>query len=225
MTSNHLLLAVPAAFLLLSAPAMAEDFKVNTSLTLASDYIWRGVSQTDSSPAVFGAVSASYGKFYFGGGAENVDFAGIHTEYDLWAGYNIPLGSANLDLGVVRYGYVDAPANIDTLEVKATLSRAFAHGSVAGTVMHTSNYFGSDLAATYYELSASHALGAKWSVSGAVGYQTLDNSSGDYSTWNIGVGYAVTPKVGLDLRYSDNDVDSPARIYDAKLVASVKVSL
>ena len=47
---------------------------------------------------------------------------------------------------------------------------------------------------------------AKWTVSGALGKQWLDVSD-DYTTWNVGVGYALTDKVGLDVRYHDTDVD------------------
>lgn len=225
MASKRLLMAIPAALLLVSAPAMALDLAMNYSLAVASDYVWRGVSQTDSGPAVFGTVAGSYGQFYFGTSVENVDFSGINTEYDNWAGYNIPLAGANLDIGLVRYGYVDSPSRIDTLEVKVTLSKAFEAGTMAATVMHTANYFGSNNAATYVEFTAAHPLNDKFSVSGAVGYQELAKSTDDYATWNIGVGYSLSSHLGMDLRYSNNDVNSPANINDSRVVLMVTYSL
>jgi len=210
----------------ITAPALAQEGpKMSYSLSAASDYMWRGVSQTDSNPAVFAAASGTVGNFYFGAGAENVDFAGINTEYDLWAGYNVKLSNATtLDLGLVRYGYVDAPTDIDTLEVKAALNHSYAKGNVGILAMHTSDYFGSGDAATYYEVNGSYPLSDKVSLSAAYGYQALDNSTGDYATYNIGLGYAVNSKVSLDLRYHSNDIDSAASVYDSKLVASVKVA-
>lgn len=213
-----------ALSLALAAPAMAQT-TVSGSVTAATDYMWRGVSQTDNNPAVFAAVSVNAGKFYAGAGAENVDFSGINTEYDLWAGYVFDLGNKNsLDLGLVRYGYIDAPSNIDTLEVKAALSHAFDKGNIGVAVYYTDNYFGSDNAATYTEINAGHSLTDKLSLNGAVAYQQLSNSDADYATWNLGLTYAATPHLSLDLRYHDNDMDNAAKIADSKIVASIKAA-
>ncbi|MDE2436808.1 MAG: TorF family putative porin, partial [Sphingomonadales bacterium] len=114
-TTTALLYA--AAMLAVPSAAQADDkLNVGASLTGATMYEWRGVSQSDNHAAVFAAVNVGYRGFYAGAGTENVDFAGINQEYDLWGGYALPLGKAKLDLGVVRYGYVNAPSNIDTLE-------------------------------------------------------------------------------------------------------------
>ena len=124
MKTKLCLTALAAAALVAPAAAQAQDgpVQLSASLTGATDYVWRGVSQSNQDPAVFAAVNVSAGGFYAGAGTENVHFAGIDQEYDLWGGNVVPLGKAKLDIGVVRYGYVDAPAKIDTLEVKAALS-------------------------------------------------------------------------------------------------------
>jgi uncharacterized protein (TIGR02001 family) len=213
------ILALCAMATMAAGPSIAEEVKFSGSVTAASDYIWRGATQTDNSPAVFLAGQANYGNFYAGVGTENVDFAGINQEYDFWAGYVAKLSEGlTLDLGVVRYGYIDAPVDIDTLELKATLAKAIAKGSVSGTVMTTSNFFGSDLSATYYEVAGGYNVTDKLNLSGAVGKQTVEGAGGDYTTWNLGGTYPIAKNVGVDLRYHD------AENLDSAVVASIKFS-
>lgn len=103
----------------------AHAQKLSVTVGGASDYVFRGVSQTDSKPFVFAALNLSAGQFYAGAGAENVDFGNsIDAEYDLYAGWRPKLANVDLDFGVVRYGYVDQPRNvdIDTVELKASAS-------------------------------------------------------------------------------------------------------
>lgn len=199
------ILAALAAFALPGA-AQADESKVNVSATLtgATDYVWRGVSQSNEKPAVFAIVNASMGGFYVGGETENVDFAGINQEYDLWGGYVFNLGKAKLDLGVVRYGYVDAPAKIDTLEVKAGLSGKIGKVGLGVTGYHTWNYFGTHRDATYVEANASLAVTDKLTLSGAVGRQQIEVLP-DYTTWNLGASYAVLPGASISVRYHDTD--------------------
>ncbi len=54
---------------------------VSFSVTGASDYIFRGVSQTENGPAIFVGSKVSYDHFYIAAGGENVYFRnGIDAE-------------------------------------------------------------------------------------------------------------------------------------------------
>ena len=211
----------------LPAAAQAQDaagpVDVTVGVSAATDYIWRGISQTDGKPAVFGTVQANVGNFYVGGGAENVDFGGIDTEYDLWAGYVLPIGKAKLDLGVVRYGYVDSAADIDTTEFKAALSGNVGKLGLGVAAYHTWNYFGSDEHATYAEVNASYPLTDKLSASGAFGHQQIDNTP-DYTTWNAGLSYEVLKGAKLDVRYHDTDTAAFGSLAKARVVGSFSLS-
>ncbi|MFM6855001.1 MAG: TorF family putative porin [Sphingopyxis sp.] len=220
--------ATATALIALATPAMAQDgaasgIDVSASVSAATDYRWRGVSQTDVNPAVFASVQAKSGGFYVGAGTENVDFAGINQEYDLWAGYAMPLGRATLDVGVVRYGYVDAPADIDTTEVKIGLSAPVGSAGVGVTAYHTGNYFGSNNSATYVEASANAPVNDAVTVSAAVGRQQISNMA-DYTTWNIGASYKVLPGAQIDLRYHDTDTSAFGRNGRGRVVGSFSLS-
>ncbi len=196
------------AALILPAAAQAEDgegLNVSASLTGATNYEWRGVSQSANDPAVFVAINVGYKGFYAGAGTENVDFAGVKQEYDFWGGYALPLGkNVKLDVGFVRYGYVDSAADIDTLEVKGALSGNVGKLGLTGAVYHTGNYFGSGNKATYYEAQASLPVAEKVTLSGAYGHQKV-NSAFNYNNWRIGASYALAKNVTVSANWHDTD--------------------
>lgn len=226
MNNKALAISLSAAIFFLPALAHAEDndVQISASLTGATDYVWRGVSQSDEDPAVFAAINVGIDGFYVGAGTENVDFAGVNQEYDLRAGYAFSLGkNVKLDLGVVRYGYIDAPVDIDTLEVKAGLSGSVGKIGLGVTGYHTWDYFGTNESANYVEASASFPLIDKLSGSAAVGHQQISNLP-DYNTWNAGISYEVLTGAKVDLRYHDTDTSTFGTLADARIVGSFSVS-
>ncbi|HEX7760014.1 MAG TPA: TorF family putative porin [Caulobacteraceae bacterium] len=206
------------------AEASAETPKLSVTAGAATDYIWRGISQTGNKPFVFGTAGISAGNVYAGVGAENVNFGNsINMEYDLYGGWKPKLGAATLDLGFVRYGYANQPPGtpIDTFEWKAGASVPVGKAAVGGMVMYTANYFGSHSHATYVQLNANAPV-AGWTVSGAVARQQV-SAGGDYSTWNLGASHPIGP-LTFDLRYHDTDVHGRGKVYHAHLVATLKAT-
>ena len=202
----------------------AAGMDISASLSASTDYIFRGVSQTSENPAVFAAVNVTANGFYAGVGTENVDFLGIDQEYDLWGGYVFKLGGkTSLDVGVVRYGYIDSPVNIDTVEVKAALSTTVGKTSLGAAAYWTPDYFGSNDDAVYGELTASQAVTDKLSLSGGIGYQQISGAK-DYTTWNLGASYAVLPGARVDVRYYDTDTNAFGKIGGSRLVGSFNIS-
>ena len=61
----------------------------------------------------------------------------------------------------------------------------------------------------------------KVSISGAIGRQDIEVGPG-YTTWNAGIGYALTDHIGLDLRYWDTAKDKFGDISEARVVGGVK---
>lgn len=202
-------LAATAACALLPASAMADEagsgVDISVSLTGATDYVWRGVSQSDNHAAVFAAVNAGYKGFYLGAETENVDFLGIDQEYDVWGGYATKVGGVKVDAGFVRYGYVDSPVDIDTLEGKLALTAPVGKGAITVAGYYTGSYFGSGNPALYAELSGSYPLTDKLSVRGAIGHQQISHVGSDYTTWNAGVSYQVLPGAAASIGYYDTD--------------------
>jgi uncharacterized protein (TIGR02001 family) len=214
----------------IAAQAKAEDGpSVSFNVGAASDYVFRGYSQTDSKPQVYGGADLGVGIFYAGAWLSNVDFGdSTSMEYDLYAGFKPTLGPVSLDVGLLRYGYTNQEdgADLDFWEGKLAGSVAAGKGTVGAAVYYTPENFGQTGQATYVELNGSMPIAEKFSVSGAVGHQALEGD-GDYETWNLGLGYAINDVFGLDLRYWDTSVDEsndPAKLASARVVVGLKAA-
>ncbi|WP_419317975.1 TorF family putative porin [Caulobacter sp. ErkDOM-E] len=229
MNIMKIALASAAATVALSGAAMAQDsLKLSYNVGVASDYVFRGVSNTQEDPQIFGGVDATYGIGYAGVWASNVDF-GVEdpsAEIDIYAGVKPVVGDTNLDLGLVYYGYSKdkgIPGSFSYLELKAAASRSFGPATL-GVVAFYSPEFPADTGrAFYYEVNGSLPVSEKISVSAALGHQEI-KLAGDYNTWNIGATYAITSNLGLDLRYHDTDEHGYGAIYDSRVAVSLKAA-
>lgn len=87
--------------------ANANEIEVVSSLTATSNYISRGMTQTNDKGAVFGEVTAIYGGFFGGIWASNVEFEGAdaNSEIDLYLGYATNLGPLETTLSYTRFFY------------------------------------------------------------------------------------------------------------------------
>ena len=90
----------------LALPAQAQDKKLSLSATAAfiTDYIFRGVSNSDENPAVQASFDASYGIFYAGIWGSNTDF-GDGIEIDYYAGIKPMWKNITFDIGGVYYTF------------------------------------------------------------------------------------------------------------------------
>lgn len=126
-----------AAVLLLSAHAPLafaqddpgpSDVTVSGSVALASDYRFRGISQTDKAMAVQGGLTVAHRSgLYAGAWASNLagwgTFGGANMELDLIAGYKLPLADgAAIDVGLTWYMYPSGADKTDFAEPYVKLS-------------------------------------------------------------------------------------------------------
>lgn len=225
MTQTRQILFAALAGIVIAAPVRAQQappaIDVAASIAGSSDYVWRGLTQTGGQPAAFATVTVSAGGFYAGVGTENVDFGGISQEYDLWGGYVFDLGAdTKLDLGLSFYGYVDAPQTIDTLEVKAALTRSDGRFNYGLSGYYTGNYFGTAAPAFYGEFAAGYQITDRLAASAAVGIQSIE-ALPDYATWNLGGSYDLGHGIKLDARYHDSEKAKVGNVGGARLVGTL----
>ena len=229
-----LALVAAAASVAMSGAAMAEELKLSYNVGVASDYIFRGISNTNTKGQIFGGVDATYGIGYAGVWTSNVDFgtANPDQEIDVYAGVKPTVGPVNLDLGVIYYGYSKdkngAPGSYSYVEVKAAASTAVGPATVGVATYYSPEFPGEGGEALYYELNGSAPIGEKLTLSGAVGRQDVDatnyfgGASTSYVTWNAGVTAAINDHISADIRYSDTNKSSYGPIYHAAVTAALK---
>jgi hypothetical protein len=110
-------LAVPA-LANAQAPAPAPS-PITGNLTIASDYRFRGISQTYTGPAIQGGVDYAHASgIYLGNWNSNVSsvlFAGgSGIEMDFYGGWKKSFGDFGLDIGTIYYYYPNAEFNVNT---------------------------------------------------------------------------------------------------------------
>ena len=194
-------------------------FSANVALT--SEYLFRGISQTDDAPALQGGfdyeLPAGPVNLYLGVWGSNVDFneaAGVDgatVEIDVYGGVNGSIGDTGLswDVGFIYYAYpgADSSLDYDFWEAAGSLSYDFKVASVTGSVNWSPDNFGGTDDAVYTKLGVDVPVPGveNLTLSAYIANQAFDQGD-DYVEWNFSVGYSV---LGFDLSvaYSDVDID------------------
>lgn len=217
-----------------TAPASAEEREFSWSMTVGgtSDYVFRGLSLTNEDPAAQGSIDMSYGIFYAGAWASNVDGDGFEPwELDLYMGLTPSLGQVNFDFGIVGYLYPAADNSAEYLELKAGMNTELVKNLTGGvTFWYTPDQ--DNYVETYsIEGTLSYALPQMGifepSIGGLFGYSEADEAGfflgqDDYTYWNVGLTLGVD-KFSMDFRYWDTDIDDGTA--DERFVFSAKVTL
>ena len=229
MKTLKLALCAAAASVLMSGVAAAQDSGPSIAFNVgaATDYIFRGVSQSDQEPVVFGGADVTAGKFYAGVWASSLDdLDSTDAEIDYYFGVKPTFGPISADFAAIYYTYIDQPSGADYnyWEFKAAASVPAGAGSI-GTALYVSpDYFGAGVKETaYYEINGAYPVMDKLSVSATLG--RLDyKGNGDYTTWNIGGTYALTDNLAVDVRYADTSRHEFGDYYEESFVATIKAT-
>lgn len=216
---------------LLGAPtlALAEESPhgLTANVSMTSDYIFRGISQSGGDPAIQGGFDYSHSSgVYLGTWGSNVswikDYQGYRNgslEVDLYGGYRGAVGDVNYDVGIISYMYPGdrgAKVNADTTEVYASVgwkwftakySRSTSSGTFGVPNSRGSNYI--DLSASVPIGETGLTVGAHWGT-----FKFKNNSGQDYDDWKLSLTYdlgnaaKVLSGVTLGIAYTDTNAVS-----------------
>ena len=103
---------------IMSLASVSSFAGVSANVSFTTDYIWRGMTQSDG-PAVQGGFDyeADSG-FYAGFWGSNVNFNnGNGQELDYYAGYGFSLGDVGVDVGYITYDYPDSDPDLKFEEI------------------------------------------------------------------------------------------------------------
>ena len=207
---KSIVLATAVASILTSGIAAAE---LSANGAIASNYIWRGVSQTENQAAGQGGIDWSDDSgLYAGTWVSNVDFSAaggeLGYEMDVYAGFAGEAGDIGYDLGVITYQYPMEP-NINFTEVYVSGSVSLLTVGVASTVDAASGNDGGvfDQGDLYINASLDFTAG-KSDVSVYGGSYSFDNDGAvgvgdvDYNHFGASIG-----KDGFTFAVDKNDID------------------
>jgi len=219
------------------APVKAPLWDVAIGGWIASDYNFRGISQSDRHASTGAYFELQYngilGGQAYAGIAGNAIELNTGTEIDIYAGWRKTWGKFGLDIGYFYYWYPkEAGFNTDFFEIYAKASYAVTDAfTIGASVFYTPDLLNlgtaaglSGLDGVYYEASAKYVLPFSTAtaygplgmfVSGAIGHWDIEQNAAfiggadaSYTYWNAGVAFTLSA-LTLDLRYHDTDL-SPA---------------
>ncbi len=211
MTKTIVALALTAAFAApalaqTAAPAPASPHTFTGNVGITTDYIFRGISQSQQKPAIQGGFDYSHSSgVYLGTWASNVAWVrdtGFKTnsslELDIYGGYKWGFApDMTLDLGALAYIYpgnkVAGAPDTDSTEIYAGLSWKFVTLKYNHTV--SKNLFGwvspmgqKSKGSGYLDLSVNYEVAEGLTLNGHVGRQKIKNfSAASYTDWKLGL--------------------------------------
>lgn len=206
--------AVSLSALALPAVAAAE---VSANIGVVSNYLFRGVTQTDDSAAVQGGLDYAHESgFYAGTWTSTVDFGpdSANYELDLYAGYGSSIGDLGFDVGYVYYAYPDGD-DLDFGEIYGSLTYSYLTAGLAYTVnsQATGDTAAFDTGDLYYYAGVDVPFGESgFTGSLYYGYYTFDNDSStnelDYGHWTATIARDAGDFGSFNMSFEQTDDDS-----------------
>lgn len=203
-------LSAPLVIAILSASAGTVHAEFTGNIGVTSNYVWRGVTQTDNQAAVQGGLDYTHASgFYLGAWASNVDFPStaitpvatpeggttdITTEtsdtgfeLDLYTGFGNEVGDFAYDVGLIYYTYTDS-ADANFLEAALAGSWKFLFAGVnytiAGDAEDDALFSDGDI---YYYGGLNFALPMEFGITFTIGHYDFDvpDDNVDYTHYQI----------------------------------------
>lgn len=194
----------------------------SATLTLTSDYLFNGITQTDESPAIQGSFDFALDSGgYFGSWASNVDFGDdTNLEIDFYGGYAGEFKDGGwYDISLLYYSYHggDDSSDANYLEVAA----AFGKDNLEAKLWYAPDYAGTGArhlitALTYrYPVTNVASLVATVDLSQSLDHEEFEWQPGDdnYIHWLIGTELSFSGfDASLTLQGTDLDTYGDTRV-------------
>jgi uncharacterized protein (TIGR02001 family) len=214
-----------------AAPSRGAELEVSAAVTAASDYYFRGVSQSVDGPALQATLAVEHSSGWFGGlFASTVNFpkgryADRRThELDAHLGYGRELGHGWAGVvSAARYVYPGDDRRYDYNE----LGLGLEYRGVTASVGYTDDALGYGGSGRVWELVGSRPLPGRLVLNAGVGWYELTSLGDHYGFWHVALERPLG-RFAADLGYYGSD-GSGRRLFgaraDGRLVLGVSCGL
>ena len=170
-----------------SATEVTSKHSVSTNIGITSNYVWRGITQTDKKPAVSAGADYSHQSgFYAGTWLSNVDFGDeTDLEYDFYSGYSTQINGADVDFGYIYYGYQGGEDNhFSEAYIKVSIDNL----SLGVSTLVDSQWGDDFLDLTYFETNYTFELSQDLSLDVHAGYYDLKDAK-NYKDFSLALSH------------------------------------
>lgn len=210
------------------AKAPEPDYTLTGNFGIYSQYVFRGLTQTDAKPAFQGGFDFAHKNgLYLGTWGSNISWLhdsglcshGCSLEWDIYGGWRYAFTDEwGMDVGVLYYyypgSYASGATKPDTTEVYIAGSWKWASLKYSYSVDNT---FGVPDNAWYLDLSANYPITDAWTFNAHVGRQEYQGSTNgtsnsvlNYTDWKLGVTYAFS---GWNIGAYYTDTNASSSVY------------
>lgn len=187
------------------------------SLTAATDYVSRGLSNSDKHPTLQGILEYNHKSgIYLGAFASNVDFDddnNAKAELDVWGGWGFTWRGLTLAADALWYYYpglrYDMSDEFNTFELEGLAEYNFGFAALGFQIAYSPNYFFDSDDSFYYSLEISVPVLSFLALEAHVGHQDVQENAvfglPDYNDWSVGLA-ATWRSLKFGLHYVDTDV-------------------
>lgn len=189
----------------------AEPYTLSSNIGIYSQYIFRGLTQTDQAPAFQGGFDFAHEKgFYVGTWGSNVSWlrdSGVCTsacslEWDIYGGWKHAFNDDwGMDVGVLFYYY---PGKITPGFTSPNTTEIYIGGNWKWVSLKFSDSLGNTFGVAnsrnswYLDLTANYPINDQWTLLTHLGRQDYSGSNGgvsnsvfNYTDWKLGATYLI----------------------------------
>lgn len=223
------------------APALASAADSPHTLTgnvgVYSQYIFRGLTQTDRKPALQGGFDYSHSSgFYLGTWMSNISWLrdfGAYTgggslEADFYGGYKGTIGKSDFgyDIGLLQYYYPGTVTaggpKADTLEAYGALSWKWLSAKYSYSLDNKTFGVTNSRGTYYFDLTANYpitdklAAVAHWGkqkFSGDVAPGVSNDSLASYDDWKLGLSYTLPKDFTIGGYFTDTSMTAAQELF------------
>lgn len=200
-------------FIFMLLPGIQSSFAADFSgyLALTSDYVKRGVTQSDGNPAIQLAADLNFDNgLFLGVWGSTLDIENgpsIHRdmEANYYVGYVFDASKSwQISAGAVAYDYPGQTGSFDYDYEEYSLGGNF-DDRLWLEVAYSPDLYNSGLSSINVDLFAEWPINSVWAIGGGAGYYDTSNLTGSaYRYWQLGV-TASLERADIDLRVHATD--------------------
>lgn len=232
---------VASAFVPALASAADSPHTLTGNVGIYSQYIFRGLMQTNKDPALQGGFDYSHSSgFYAGTWLSNISwltdspaatgYTSSSLEWDVYGGYRGSIGDIGYDVGILQYIYpgthntVANPGTVkaDTLEIYGALSWKWLSAKYSHSIGNKTFGVANSRDTYYLDFSINYPVTEKLTLSAHYGIQEFDGSTpagvsndsfASYDDWKIGASYALPQNFTVGAFFTGTDMTATQKAF------------